>query len=80
MTTILAPRPAAKQISVVRSALHFQVGDRIILIGKAPIDVASVVSRDVQNVREGKTVLIDSEGKSHSFRNASLFSILRQVG
>lgn len=80
MTTTLTPRPAAKQISVVRSALHFQVGDRIVLIGKPAIDVASIVSREVDNPREGKVILRDTEGKSHSFRNASLFSILRPVG
>lgn len=80
MTTTLTPRPAAKQISVVRSALHFQPGDRIVLIGKPAIDVASIVSRDVANPREGKVLLIDTEGKSHAFRNASLFSILRPVG
>lgn len=76
MTTTLQD---SLQISVVRSALHFQAGDRIVLIGSPSIDVASIVSRDVRNVRGGKTVLIDSEGKSHEFRNSSIFSILRKV-
>ena len=63
--------------SRVFTALHLQAGDILTPVRRAPIAVATIVSKDVRNPRLGYTVFTDSQGETHSLLNSASCIVLR---